>query len=194
MPETSASLFERLRQAPDADAWERLVDLYTPLIREWLSRHALTNDDVEDVVQEVMAVLVRKLPDFQREPRTGSFRRWLRTITINCLRGFWRSRKLQPRPGRDADFAGMLEQLADPESELSRLWDQQHNEHVTRRLLEMIRPRFEAATWEAFRRVALEGVSPEEAARQLGLSINAVFIAKSRVMRLLREEGQGLLD
>ena len=97
MPETSASLFERLRQAPDADAWERLVDLYTPLIREWLSRHALTNDDVEDVVQEVMAVLVRKLPDFQREPRTGSFRRWLRTITVHRVLAHHRARQHRPK-------------------------------------------------------------------------------------------------
>jgi RNA polymerase sigma-70 factor (ECF subfamily) len=190
MPETSISLFERLRQAPDADAWQRLVDLYTPLIQQWLQRYVLAHQDVEDLVQEVLTVLVRKLPGFEREPRTGSFRRWLRSITINCLRDFWRAQRFRPRPGRDQDFALVLEQLDDPESDLSRLWDQQHDEHVTRRLLEMIRPRFQATTWQAFQRVALDGVPAEQTARELGLSVNAVFIAKSRVLRLLREERQ----
>src|SRR6185369_11382953 len=93
MNETSMSLLDRLHDQADDAAWHRLVDLYSPLIRGWLKRQGLVGQDADDQVQEVLLVLVRKLPDFRREPHTGAFRRWLRTITVNCLRTFWRSRR-----------------------------------------------------------------------------------------------------
>jgi RNA polymerase sigma-70 factor (ECF subfamily) len=194
MSETSATLLDRLCNRPDDEAWARLVDLYTPLIRGWLRRHLRLEQDADDLVQDVLAVVVRKLPGFRREPRTGAFRRWLRSITVNCLRDYWRSGRSRPTATGDSNFAQMLDQLEDPASDLSRLWDQEHDHHVTHRLLEMIRPRFEPATWQAFQRVALEGVAAEQVAAELGLSVNAVFIAKSRVLKLLREEGAGLID
>jgi RNA polymerase sigma-70 factor (ECF subfamily) len=194
MSETSASLLDRLRLDPDAASWQRLVDLYTPLIRGWLRRHALPHQDTDDVVQEVLTVVVRKLPQFERQPRTGAFRRWLRSITVNCLRDFWRTGRHRPRATGDSDFLQILDQLEDPNSALSHQWDVEHDRHIAHRLLEMIRPDFEAKTWQAFRRVALDGASPDQAAAELGLSVNAVFIAKSRVLGRLREEGKGLLD
>jgi RNA polymerase sigma-70 factor (ECF subfamily) len=194
MSDTSASLLDRLRDRSDADAWQRLVDLYTPLIRGWLRRHAQLDHDADDLVQEVLTIVVRKVPEFRREPRTGAFRRWLRTITVNCLRDYWRARGRRPVATGDSDVGRMLDQLEDPDSDLSRLWDEEHDRHVTRRLLEQIRPNFEPKTWLAFQRVALEGVSPDDAAAELGVSVNAVFIAKSRVLSRLRQEGAGLLD
>src|SRR5215472_2409620 len=93
--ETSASLLERLRTSPDEAAWRRLDELYRPLIRRWLLRGPSLGEEAEDVVQEVMGVLVRELPDFQRR-RKGSFRRWLRTITAHRLSAYYRSRKNRP--------------------------------------------------------------------------------------------------
>src|SRR4029077_9360363 len=97
MSETSASLLDRLRLDPDAASWQRLVDLYTPLIRGWLRRQALPNQDADDVVQKCLAVFVRRLRQSERDPRTGSSRRWLRSITVNCLRDFWRAGRHRPR-------------------------------------------------------------------------------------------------
>jgi RNA polymerase sigma-70 factor (ECF subfamily) len=194
MPETSASLLERLRDGADSESWDRLVSLYTPLIRGWLARHGLPRQDADDVTQNVLAVLVRRLPDFERQPRAGAFRRWLRTITVNCLRDFWRAEKHRPRAGLGDEVNDLLEQLADPESGLSRQWDQEHDRHVTNQLLEQIRHRFEPTTWEAFRRVALLGQAPADVAAELGVTVNAVFISRSRVLSRLREEGAGLID
>jgi RNA polymerase sigma-70 factor (ECF subfamily) len=192
--DTSVSLLDRLRQGPDGDDWRRLVDLYTPLIRGWLRRHGLPPQEADDLVQEVLAVVVRRLPDFRREERTGAFRRWLRTIAVNCVRDFWKRQRTRPRATGDSDFLRVLEQLEDPDSALSRLWDEEHDRHVMQRLLEMIRPQFTAPTWRAFQRVALEGVPPDQVATELGLSVNAVFIAKSRVLCRLHQEGAGLID
>ncbi len=190
---TSLSLLERLRLNPSESAWQRLVDLYTPLIRSWLRRYALHQQDVDDLVQEVLAVVVRKVQAFRKNDQTGAFRRWLRTITVNCLRGFWRAQRYRPKATGHEGFAHVLEQLEDSGSALSKRWDQEHDEHVTRCLMDMIRPRFEAKTWLAFQRVALEGVPVDETAQELGLTVNAVFIAKSRVVHALKEAGKGLL-
>jgi RNA polymerase sigma-70 factor (ECF subfamily) len=194
MPDTPVSLLERLRLRPDGAAWRRLVDLYTPLIRNWLGYHALAQPDVEDLVQEVLGVLVRELPRFRHDLRRGAFRRWLRTITVNRLRTFWRERRSRPRATGDSDFLSVLDQLEDPHSSLSRFWEQEHDRHVVRRLLELLEPEFEPATWRAFQLLVLEGKRTDEVAGLLGVSVNAVRIAKSRVLRRFRQEVDGLID
>jgi RNA polymerase sigma-70 factor (ECF subfamily) len=194
MPETSISLLERLRLHPDAPSWQRLVDLYTPLIRSWLLRHSLQASDVDDLVQEVMSVLVRELPSFQHERRTGAFRRWLRGITVNRLRVFWRGGHGGPPAVGGTDFGQVLDQLEDPDSSASREWDLEHDRHIARRLLEMIEPDFGPATWLAFRLLVLEGKPTAAVASELGVTPNAVRIAKSRVLTRLRQEMRGLVE
>jgi RNA polymerase sigma factor (sigma-70 family) len=194
MSETSLSLLQRLRREPDPASWQRLVDLYTPLLRDWLRRAALQPQDADDLIQEVFAVLVNEIPQFDYNPERGSFRGWLRTILANRLRGFYRARQNRPVVAGGSGFAHVAAQLEDPHSELSQLWNREHDQHVCRRLLELIKPDFEATTWDAFQRVTVDGVKPAQAAKDLGISVNAVFIAKSRVMRRLRQEMQGLSE
>jgi RNA polymerase sigma-70 factor (ECF subfamily) len=194
MSETSISLLDRLRLQPDEDSWRRLVDLYAPLIRVWLRRYAVTEEDAEDLSQEVMAVVVRELPQFVHNQRPGAFRHWLRAVTVNRLRGLWRERSVTARATGDSHFVAMLDQLEDPNSGLSRLWDQEHDQHVARRLMDLIRPQFEEKTWRAFRRVVLDGQKPAAVAQELGMSVNAVLLAKSRILSRLRQEMHGLTD
>jgi RNA polymerase sigma factor (sigma-70 family) len=191
--ETSASLLERLRTSPDEAAWRRLDDLYRPLIRRWLLRDPSLGAEAEDVVQEVMGVLVRELSVFQRQ-RNGSFRRWLRTITAHRLGALYRARKNRPLALGTPLEDSPLMQLADPTSELASQWDREHDRFVLKRLMELIAPQFEPTTLAAFRRVALEGIAPAQAADELGVSLNAVLVAKSRVLSRLRQEAEGLID
>src|SRR5437667_9006472 len=181
--ETAVSLLDRLRDGGDRKAWQRFDDLYRPLIHRWIMRDAALRDDAEDVVQDVMSVLVRELPQFRRE-RTGSFRRWLRTITHHRVLAF------RNKTGRERGDDGALAELADPNSELSRHWDREHDDYVLRRLLELLDsdPPFERTTIRAFRVVFLEGRKPAEAAAELGLSTNSVLLAKSRVLKWLRQQ------
>jgi RNA polymerase sigma-70 factor (ECF subfamily) len=190
--ETPVSLLERLRHKPAEVDWQRLDQLYRPFIHRWLRRDPTLDHEAEDIVQEVMTILVRELPRFERQ-RSGSFRCWLRTVTLNRLRIFWRSRQARPAPRSDGSSESPLEQFADPASELSRLWDHEHDTHVVRRLLEMVRPNFEPTTWQAFRLLVLEERQPDEVAGELGLSVNAILIAKCRILKRLRQESEGLL-
>jgi RNA polymerase sigma-70 factor (ECF subfamily) len=188
--DTSASLLQRVRARSNA-GWERLVQLYTPLLRTWVGRHVREPEDVNDIVQQVFTVVVAKLPEFVHNGRPGAFRHWLRTITVNHLRAFWRSRR--PLAGQAAAEA-LLDQLEDPASDPSRQWDREHDVYLARKLLEYVEPEFRPATWRAFHGLVLDGLPPEAVAAELGLSANAVLIAKSRVLRRLRQEAEGLLD
>jgi RNA polymerase sigma-70 factor (ECF subfamily) len=194
MNTTRVSLLERVQSSADAEAWHRLVHLYQPLLCYWLSRSGLQPSDVDDLVQDVLTVVVRKLPEFCHDRRSGSFRCWLRAIAVNRLRDFWRARNARPVATVGSDYLHTLEQLEDPDSQISRLWDAEHDHQVLRQLTTLIEPEFKPTTWQAFRSHVIEGIAADQVARTLGLSVNAVLIAKSRVLQRLREEGRGLLD
>jgi RNA polymerase sigma factor (sigma-70 family) len=185
-PGTSHSLLDQARDRHPG-AWDRLVALYSPLLEVWLTAAGLQPADRDDLKQRVLEVLVRQLPDFEHPGRPGAFRAWLRGITLNLLREFWRA-----RPGPEA--AARLDQISDPHAALSDLWDEQHDRHVLNALMDLVRPEFTEATWRAFRRQALDGAPARAVAAELGLSVNAVLIAKSRVLARLCQQAQGLVD
>jgi RNA polymerase sigma-70 factor (ECF subfamily) len=192
--QTPVSLLERLSRSPQDADWRRLVGVYAPLLRGWLERYVLQPSDCDDLVQDVLAVLVRDLPSFRHSGRQGAFRRWLRTILVHRVRHFWRQQRTRPSSPGDADFQLLVEQLGREDSALTLQWDREHDEHVVARLLEQIRPDFEGPTWQAFQRYALDDQPAAAVAEELGLTVNAVCIAKSRVLSRLRAEARGLLE
>jgi RNA polymerase sigma-70 factor, ECF subfamily len=189
-PETSLSLLEQVREplGHDADeAWDRLVPIYQSLLQKWLRAAGLQPADRDDLCQRVLEVLVRQLPEVEHSGRKGAFRAWLRGITVNFLREFWRNK---PTP----ESSSVLDQLVDPHSDLSKLWDEQHDRHVLHSLLELVEMEFTDTTWWAFRRLVLDGVPAWTVAAELEITVNAVLIAKSRVLARLRQEACGWLD
>ncbi|MEL6109873.1 MAG: sigma-70 family RNA polymerase sigma factor [Planctomycetota bacterium] len=194
MNETSLSLLHRLQSSPETDAWDRLVDLYSPLVRAWLFRYGVQQSDADDLVQEVLLSVSKDIGKFTHGGRAGAFRAWIRAILVNRLRNYWRARNRMPEAAGESELARKLAELEDPTSELSRLWNEEHDEAVLKRLLELVEPQFEPRTWEAFCRVAFEGEHPRDVAAELQISLNAVAIAKSRVLNRLRQEAEGLVE
>jgi RNA polymerase sigma-70 factor (ECF subfamily) len=193
MDNTSLSLLLRAREGEET-AWERIVDLYRPLIHGWLLRQGVPPQEADDLSQDVLAILLKELGRFAHAGRPGAFRGWLRTITVNRARAFWRAGSYRARPAGGSDFLQWIEQLADADSPLARAWDEEHDQHVLRRLLALLEQEFEPATVRAFRRLTFDGVSGKEVADELGMSVAAVYGAKSRVLQRLRQEAEGLLD
>jgi RNA polymerase sigma-70 factor (ECF subfamily) len=193
MEVTRKSLLLRA-QTGDEGAWKDLTDLYRPLIVGWLRYQEVPANEIDDLVQEILLDVVRHLPAFQHSGRVGAFRAWLRTIAHTCTCDFWKRRSRQVAASGDVAAAQALRDLEDPDSSLNRQWDEEHDRYVLRCLLDLMAEEFEPSTVQAFRRVALEGAASEDVARELGLSVGAVYAAKSRVLRRLREEGQELLD
>jgi RNA polymerase sigma-70 factor, ECF subfamily len=193
MNTTAVSLLDRLRDAkPDHPDWARLCEIYQPLIRRWIGRIPGLSDEAGDLVQETLAVMVRALPQFRRQ-QLGSFRAWLRQVTVNHVRNHRRQMRRRPVVGLDPSDA-FLDRLADPGSDLARQWDLDHDRHVFQKLQSALHAEFAPTTWEAFRRYALDGMPAAQVAAELGLSVNAVTLAKSRILKRLREEAGDLLS
>jgi RNA polymerase sigma-70 factor, ECF subfamily len=188
-PATPLSLLERICGS-DHDSWRRLLVIYEPLVRSCLRQAALQPADCDDLTQQVLTVLIRKLPQFQHNGRPGAFRSWLRSVTLKELSDFFRRRAALPAL-RDAEA---LDQLQAPVDELARCWDEEYDRNLLSGLLQLVKDEFTPPTWRAFRRVALEEVSPVEVAGEMGMTVNAVTIAKSRVLRRLRQEVGGLIE
>ncbi len=193
MADTSVSFLDSLKADGASESWREFVDLYTPLIRIWLGGQHVRDQERDDVTQEVISVVLRKLPEFQRQ-RTGSFRSWLKQITIFCWQNYRRKHINRVAAVGGSDFGQMIVELEDPDSQMSRRWDDQHDQYVLQQLLEKIRPGVRQSTWDAFRAVTIDGQTPEQAAGQLGMSVNAVYVAKSRVLSQLRQLSEGLVD
>lgn len=184
---TSISILERIRDSNDHDAWRTVVDLYTPVIHTWLTSAGLQPADRDDLTQRVFEVLVRQLPAFEHSGRTGAFRAWLRGIVVNFLKEHWRDR---PSPATES----VLAELVDPSARLSKVWERQHDRHVYRGLAAIVQREVTETTWQAFHRTTLEDQPARQVAVELGISVNAVLIARSRVLTRLRKLAGEMLD
>jgi RNA polymerase sigma-70 factor (ECF subfamily) len=185
MQPTPVSLLQRLRQPGDRAAWSQFVRLYTPLLYAWARRAGLSETDAADLLQDVFATLVQELPHFEYQPGK-SFRGWMRTILLNRWRTLRRRPTAHPRPPQHLDG---LPRDTDPalpgEAEELRA--------VVRQALTLIEGDFTPATWMAFREYVLNDRPADEVAGELGISVNAVYLARSRVLRRLREHLAGLI-
>lgn len=190
---TSVSLLERIRLGASDESWYEFVTLYNSFIESWLLKQRVQPSDAEDIRQEVLSVVLREIRDFEHNGRTGAFRNWLRTITANRLREFWRSRKRQ-RNAAEADLEALANMLDDATSEISRIWNNDHDRQMLEHLLLRITKQFKPESVNAFRRVAIQQQPIEEVSSELNLTINAIRIAQSRILRALRKAGEGLID
>jgi RNA polymerase sigma-70 factor (ECF subfamily) len=190
--DTSASLLDRLAGAPTEADWRRLHELYRPLLEGWVLRAGVPRADAEDLIQEVLLAVVRQVGGFEHRG-DGAFRGWLRTILARRITDYLRRQAVRPAAPGGSDLARRLEELASPASELSRLWDHEHDTHVARQALRVVQADFAPATWQAFRRQVVDGLPAAQAAVEAGITLNAALLAKSRVLKRLRQEVAGLL-
>jgi RNA polymerase sigma-70 factor (ECF subfamily) len=187
-PSTSASLLD-LARARNDDAWEQIVLLYSPLVYRWCRRKGVAEADSLDIGQEVFRSVYASLDSFERARTGHSFRAWLKTITANKIIDHHRARNRQPAAAGGTDANEFLDQAS---ADLARHDDEQSEDEserilILRRCLDVVRGEFEPRTWDAFWKVVIEENEPAEVARSLGISRNAVYLAKSRVLSRLTE-------
>ena len=164
------------------------MQLYTPLLFHWARKLGLSADDAADLVQEVLVLLVQKLPEFNYD-RERSFRGWLRTVTLNKWRD---SRRLRRVPLAEESAAGLPD--AEDHDAAAAFEEAEYQQYVVKQALELMQAEFQPETWKACWEYMIAGKPAEAVARELGLTVNAVYLAKSRVLSRLREELAGLLD
>ena len=187
-PATRASLLVRLRDPHDKDAWGQFVQLYAPVVYGFARKRGLQDADAADLMQEVFRSVAGAAGRLDYDPRRGSFRGWLYTITRNKIFTFLDAQRRQVRGSGDSGAQMLLEGQAGREDGTGELWDQEYERSAFAWAAERVRGEFHEATWQAFWLTAVEGQSARDAGRQLGLSPGAVYVAKSRVIARLREE------
>lgn len=189
--ETRPSLLLRLRDTSDREAWSEFVDVYSPLVYGFLRRRSLHDSDAADVTQEVFLRVSRSIPTFIYSREQGRFRDWLWTITRNEIRRFHEKRKRRVAEVQESPDE-TLEQLASTGD--SSEWNEEFHRHILEVAMKRIEPSFEPQTWQAFCLVWVSQVSAIDAAKQVQQSVDFVYVAKSRVLKRLREEVLVLAD
>jgi RNA polymerase sigma-70 factor, ECF subfamily len=197
---TSHSLLERVR-ADDAEAWDRLVTLYAPLVAHWCGRWRLPPDDTADVFQEVFQSVATHIGGFRNDRDSDTFRGWLRTITRSKVFDHFRKQGHEPRAVGGSEAQQRLSRYPAPApegiasetgpgpgDELPATDDAAAEGWLFRRGLDLIRAEFEPRTWQAFWQTAVEGRSAADVGNDLAMSPGAVRVAKSRVLQRLRAE------
>lgn len=187
---TSLSLLERV-QAQDKDAWSQLVHIYGPLVFQWCRRWQLRNEDAADVLQEVFQAVATQIGAFRRDRPGDTFRGWLWGITRHKIGDHFRRAGRQPRAAGGSDALQLL--LETPEQPVPD-GDDEAGASVVHRALDAIRPEFEERTWRAFYRVTVEGHETKAVAAEMQVTPDAVRMAKSRVLRRLRQELAALAE
>jgi len=164
------------------------VQLYTPLIYHWALQTGLGATEASDLVQDVFLVLVKELQNFQYDGQR-SFRAWLKTVTLNK----WREHLRRQLPRARVIANGNLPETECPiTTEL--LEETEYRRRLVRWAMQIVQSDFEAATWNAWCGFVIDGRPAKEVAAELGLSVNAVYLAKGRVLARLREELKGLAE
>ena len=199
MPITSLTLLERVRYQSlcddgairrDHEAWNRLVELYTPLLFHWSLRTGLNEAESEDLVQEVFTALLTKLRTFERQ-RDGSFRKWLQVVTVNKCRERFRRKQLPTANGHgDSD---PLSAVADPAT-LVEFWEADYRQQLVQRAMQIMQAEFSAKAWQACGEHIVHSRPADDVAEELGITANAVRVYSSRVLARLRTELRDLLD
>ena len=187
LPTTNVTLLTQLRQDPsDQAGWDEFVERYGRHIYRWCRQWKLQDADAEDVTQNILVKLTQKLRSFAYDP-SRSFRGWLKTVAHHAWRDFEDSRRhAQPAAGDShaQDLMLTLEAREDMMLKLEKAFDLELLEAAKVR----VRLRVAPHTWEAFRLMALEGLPVAEVAARVHLQVAMVYVAKSKVQKMLQEE------
>jgi RNA polymerase sigma factor (sigma-70 family) len=182
---TRPSLLLRLRNAGDEAAWSQFVAIYTPLIFAFCRGRGLPEIDAGDVAQEVLKAIAGAIPRFEYDPRRSSFRNWLFTVVRSKLNNHFAAQARRPRLAGETTLQRFAE--SEPEEAVEEIWQREYQTHLVRWAAGKIRPEFKQQTWDAFWRTAILSEPAETVAGELGLTLNALYIARSRVTRRLKE-------
>lgn len=185
-PETRPSLLVRVRDASDQAAWFEFAEIYRPVIYRLALAKGMQHADAEDLAQQVLLAVAGAIGRWEDDPERARFRTWLRRVAHNAIINAL-TRGKPDRAAGGSDLLLVTQEAAPdgPDSDLLRI---EYRREVFRWAARQIREEFQAATWDAFWLTAVEGKDATEVGRALGKNTGAVYAAKSRIMRRLREK------
>jgi RNA polymerase sigma factor (sigma-70 family) len=187
LDKTSQSLLARIRDPKDEAAWSTFVEVYSPFVYRFIRRRGVQPADAADVAQDVMQTVFRSLDQFEHAQHEGSFRKWLTTIIRSRLSDNLSQRLRQAAGSGDTEVLGMLAEHPAPIEECTED-DREYQQCLFGWAANSIRCKFQESTWKAFWLTYVDGMRCEDAAEELGLSIESVYMARGRVLSRLRQK------
>jgi RNA polymerase sigma-70 factor (ECF subfamily) len=191
-PPTRVTLLNRLKDGADADAWREFVRLYGPVVYGFARKRGLQDADAADLMQEVLRSVARNADKMEYDPKRGTFRGWLYTVTRNKIYNFLNGQRNRPRAVGDSAAQERLDAVPDRAADPDEDWDREYQRRLSAKAMDRVRTEFQANTWKAFWGTAVEGRPAQDVGAELSMSPGAVYVAKSRVLARLREEVQAL--
>ena len=176
----------KIRDRSDATAWTDFVQIYTPLLYAYALKAGLQDADAADLAQDTLRQVVCHIDRFEYQRDRGSFRGWLFTIARNGIRKNALKTTKNPRGVGDTTHQELLSEQPAPDEQDP--WEPEYRRRIFEVASEKIKGDFHLATWQAFWRTSVDGIAAAEVAAELGVSVGAVYIARSRVLSRLREE------
>ncbi|MGZ0167207.1 MAG: RNA polymerase sigma factor [Planctomycetales bacterium] len=183
---TRPSLLVRIRDLRDEMAWGEFAQLYTPLIYRFARQSGLQDADASLVTQDVLVTVARTIHRFEYNPKSGSFRGWLKVVTRSRLNDFLRAQGREVQGTGDTGMLNVIEEQ--PDASQPDLWEREFRRTLFEWAVDRIRCDFEDTTWQAFWQTSVGSRETSDVAEELGLSVGAVYIARSRVLARLRKE------
>lgn len=194
-PLTRVTLLTRIRDGHDTVAWREFVQLYGPVVYRFARNRGLQDADAADLMQDVLRSVARNAHRMEYDPKRGTFRGWLYTVTRNKIYNFLSSQRNRPRGSGDADAQERLEAAPARDDEgPDAEWEKEYQRRLTARAMDRVKDEFQPATWQAFWQTAVEGTSAADVGVGLKMTPGAVYVAKSRVLARLRDEVKKLMD
>jgi RNA polymerase sigma-70 factor (ECF subfamily) len=189
-PATQPSLLIRLGDKQDTVAWGQFVEVYAPLVYGFARKHGMQDADAADLTQEVMRAVAGAISRLEYDPRRGTFRSWLFTVVRNKFRNYLSNKTRKQMTSGGSSIQELLEAQPDRVDALEEQWDHEYDQRVFSWAVDRVKGSFTDNTWQAFWQVSVEGKNARDVARDVGISVGAVYIAKSRVLARLKEQIQ----
>jgi RNA polymerase sigma factor (sigma-70 family) len=187
-PETRASLILRIADRGDAQAWDEFVRVYRPAIYHLACRQGLQHADAEELAQEAMLAVARAVERWAPDPQRGRFRNWLSRITRNLSVNFRSRRRLQVWGTGNSGMQSLFDEQCNRKEALSQFFELEYQRAVFQCAAQHVQNEVKEKTWRAFWLSTIGDEPIADVARQLDLSIGAVYIARNRVIARLRVE------
>lgn len=184
-PDTRQTLLARLHDPNDQQAWEEFVHVYGPLIFRVARRRGLQPADADDITQKVLVAIAQAACDWEQGNTAGRLRGWLSRVTTNAALNLL-ARDVKHRGSADSRVQMLLEQTPD-NPELTQVWNEERQKELFRFAAKKVRPKFTAENWSCFWRTAVQNETVESVSQELGKSVGAIYVAKSRVMAHIRK-------
>lgn len=183
---TSLSLLASLCESDAEQGWSEFTRRYRPRIVGWCRHWGLNEDDANDVTQNVLMQISRQMKSFRYDP-SGRFRSWLKTVAWRAWADFLKNNERNVARPTSADVQGVLQSVPARDDLMQRL-EEEADRELLEAAMEQVRRRVQANTWEAFRLVTFENQSGAAAANKLQMTEASVFVARSRIQKMLLKE------